>query len=173
MQLQGKNWKIEKLSERDIPELVSLFEKDASIPQGLELSRKDMRDLEEYFDKVLDAVADGERFYFMMRSTMCRRLMGGISFIQDENAGIWERSFWMTADFRGKGYASQATSLVTEWMFGQGFASELREMTRHSNTPSIRLKEKQGFQMDGLRPGGENLFRIDILHPANFIPQHI
>lgn len=173
MQLQGKNWKIEKLSERDIPELVSLFEKDASIPQGLELSRKDVRDLENYFDKVLDAIADGERFYFIVRSKICGALMGGISFIQEDDSRIWERSFWMTDTFRGKGYASQATSLATAWMFEHGFASEIREMTRHANTPSIRLKEKQGFQMDGLRPGGESLFRIYILHPSNFIPQHM
>jgi len=56
------------MTERDIPALVGIFTAEPSIPEGLELSRKDRRDLEAYFDKALDAAAEGKRIVFLMRS---------------------------------------------------------------------------------------------------------
>lgn len=170
---QNTIFKMEKMTERDIPELVRIFEKDASISEGLELSRKDRRNLEEYFYRMLDAVAEGRRISFVLRSIAHRGVIGGISFIREDFSSIWERSFWIVSEAREKGIASQATSSATAWMFDNGLASEIREMTRAENKASLRLKEKQGFRLNDIMSSGAGEWRLDVLHPSSFIPQHI
>lgn len=169
---QNTIWKMDKMTERDIPEMVALFTQDASIAEGLELSRKEIRNLVAYFEGVLEDTSNGERFYFVSRHRQSAKLMGGISFIQ-EASSAWERSFWMASVFRGHGYALQLTSAATEWMFTNGMATEIREMTRPDNRPSVRIKKRQGFLLEGLVSSGAGVLRRDTLHPTNFIPQHV
>lgn len=166
------DWTMQKMTERDIPELVEIFTSEPCIPQGLELSRKDTRDLARYFDNALEAACQGERINFILRTHRGGEMTGGVTFIQDEaDSGRWERSFWMRKAYRGQGYAASLTSRATAWMFENGLAHSIQEMTRPSNMPSIRLKQRQGFVLDTIQSSGADFFRVDVLYPHTFRPQ--
>lgn len=174
MHLQSKNWKIEKLNERDIPELIRIFSEEASIPEQLERSSREMKNLTRYFETILENAACGSQIYFLARTRTEGALIGGVSFVQDDDdASVWERSFWVRNAFRGEGCATQMTSLTTDWMFSNGLATEVQEMTRPDNRPSIRIKERQGFLLDSIISSGAGILRRDILQRSHFVPQHI
>ena len=167
-------WTMQKMTERDIPELVKIFTSEPCIPQGLELSRKDTRDLPRYFDNALDEACRGERVNFLMRSCRKGDVIGGVTFFQDEaDSTRWERAFWIKRAYRGQGYAARLTSAAMAWMFDNGLAHSIQAMTRPSNDPSIYSKQHQGFVLETIQSSGAGLFRLDILHAHAFRSQTV
>ncbi len=72
--------------------------------------------------------------------------------------GLWPRAvdsgraslgYWLGTAFRGRGYATAALTLVTDWAFSQDF-ERLELAVEPWNEGSWRLAERLGFQREGV-----------------------
>jgi RimJ/RimL family protein N-acetyltransferase len=65
---------------------------------------------------------------------------------------IAEIGYWIGAPFRGRGYATRALTLVTDWGFSLGFV-RVQLLILPGNDASARVASKAGFIEEGLLHG--------------------
>jgi RimJ/RimL family protein N-acetyltransferase len=65
---------------------------------------------------------------------------------------IAEIGYWIAAPYRGRGYATRALMLVTDWAFSLGFV-RVQLMILPGNDASARVASKAGFKEEGLLHG--------------------
>lgn len=114
-----------------------------------ELSRHAFRQrLKRYYGE-LDQGAGASFFVFEKES---ERLAGGIS-LSNIRRGVAQSAhigYWMGERFAGQGLMFEALQLVIHFSFGQLKLHRLEAACIPSNTRSMRLLEKAGFQREGL-----------------------
>lgn len=76
---------------------------------------------------------------------------GAIGFFRRED-WIAEIGYWIAAPFRGRGYATRALTLVSDWGFSLGFV-RVQLMILPGNDASARVASKAGFIEEGLLHG--------------------
>ena len=104
--------------------------------------------------------------YFLAEDVETGRLVGGcvLFYIIDEG-DIFNVA--VTEDYRGRGIATQIIGYALE----QGEKAGISDFTlevRASNTPAIRVYEKNGFVSEGIRPG----FYTNPKEDANIMWRH-
>jgi RimJ/RimL family protein N-acetyltransferase len=76
---------------------------------------------------------------------------GALSFhtlvMEEEKAEI---GYWLTADVRGKGIATQATKLLTEFGFESIGFHRIEALVVESNKPSLKVLENAGYVQEGV-----------------------
>jgi RimJ/RimL family protein N-acetyltransferase len=77
------------------------------------------------------------------------RLLGSIGFgpVAD---GVGEIGYWVRGDARGRGVASAALVLLSRWALGQEGVERVYLNADVDNTPSRRVAERAGFQLEGV-----------------------
>jgi len=79
------------------------------------------------------------------------KFAGALSFhtidLADEKAEI---GYWLTASTRGKGVATLATKLMTEYGFNTVGFHRIEALVVSSNHPSLKVLEKAGYQQEGI-----------------------
>jgi ribosomal-protein-alanine N-acetyltransferase len=79
------------------------------------------------------------------------KFAGALSFhtlvLEEEKAEI---GYWLTADFRGKGIATQATKLLTEFGFETIGFHRIEALVVESNTPSLKVLTNAGYVQEGV-----------------------
>jgi ribosomal-protein-alanine N-acetyltransferase len=64
--------------------------------------------------------------------------------------GKAEVGYWLTADVRGKGIATQATKLLTEYGFESIGFHRIEALVVESNKPSLKVLANAGYVQEGV-----------------------
>jgi ribosomal-protein-alanine N-acetyltransferase len=79
------------------------------------------------------------------------KFAGALSFhtlvLEEEKAEI---GYWLTADVRGKGIATQATKLLTEYGFETIGFHRIEALVVESNKPSLKVLSNAGYNQEGV-----------------------
>jgi ribosomal-protein-alanine N-acetyltransferase len=79
------------------------------------------------------------------------KFAGALSFhtlvLEEEKAEI---GYWLTADVRGKGIATQATKLLTEYGFESIGFHRIEALVVESNVPSLKVLSNAGYKQEGV-----------------------
>ena len=70
--------------------------------------------------------------------------------IQNLEEAKAEIGYWVTADIRGKGIATQATKLLTEYGFETIGFHRIEALVVESNKPSLKVLTKAGYIQEGV-----------------------
>lgn len=63
---------------------------------------------------------------------------------------IFQGGYWLDPSVWGRGLASQALKLASDYLFRDGGAERIQAMVEPENVPSMRVLEKCGFRHEGL-----------------------
>ncbi|CAB4326305.1 MULTISPECIES: GNAT family protein [unclassified Brucella] len=99
-----------------------------------------------------DESSAGTGYPFFIFRNSDNRIVGGIT-IGNIHRGVGQNGvvgYWSGAPFAGKGYMTEALSLVIPFAFDQLRLHRLEAACIPHNVRSIRLLEKAGFQREGL-----------------------
>ena len=75
--------------------------------------------------------------------------IGELCFKESDESGSTEIGYGIADAFRGRGYASEAVSAVSEWALNQPGVTCITAETEESNTASQRVLQKSGFVPTG------------------------
>lgn len=103
----------------------------------------------KHFDELLTKLnANPNRFTWMiMRQNI---ICGGINFAATFHTKLYQGGYWLHPDYWGKGIASQAVKLVSDFLFNEMNVKRIQAVVEPGNPPSIRVLEKCGFIREGL-----------------------
>jgi [ribosomal protein S5]-alanine N-acetyltransferase len=88
-----------------------------------------------------------------------RTVVGSAGFQGHPNtAGEVEIGYGVHADFRNRGYATEAARALVEWAFEQPGVKRVTAHCDHDNIPSHRVVEKAGLTQRGVQPDGRIRF---------------
>jgi RimJ/RimL family protein N-acetyltransferase len=142
---------LRKPEERDI---VPLFEgvQDPIIPQFTRIpANYQMANAEHY---VRERSPNG----FTMRTELQLALeydgkfAGALSFhTLDLDSAKAEIGYWLTAEVRGKGVATAATRLLTEYGFESIGFHRIEALVVSSNVPSLKVLKNAGYMQEGIK----------------------
>ena len=86
---------------------------------------------------------------FLIADAVTNRRLGNIALTHDGTTG--DVSYWVAADARGRGAATQALRLLSGWAFATLRLSELRLWTHIDNLGSRTAAERAGYRRDPAR----------------------
>ena len=79
------------------------------------------------------------------------KFAGALSFhTLDLDEAKAEIGYWLTADARGKGVASAATKLLTQYGFETIGFHRIEALVVESNKPSLKVLANAGYQQEGI-----------------------
>jgi ribosomal-protein-alanine N-acetyltransferase len=79
------------------------------------------------------------------------KFAGALSFhTLDLDSAKAEIGYWLTADVRGKGVATAATRLLTEYGFESIGFHRIEALVVASNVPSLRVLKNAGYMQEGI-----------------------
>ena len=94
---------------------------------------------------------DGSLWAFAVVDAASGEVMGscGVGW-QDHPHGVAEIGYWVRAADRGRGVATRAVRLVSDWAFEVGGVQRLQLRADELNIPSQRVAENAGFRREGV-----------------------
>jgi RimJ/RimL family protein N-acetyltransferase len=94
---------------------------------------------------------EGSLWAFAVTDAASGDVMGscGIGW-QDQPHGVAEIGYWVRAGHRGRGVATRAVRLASEWAFQIGGVQRLQLRADELNTASQRVAENAGFRREGV-----------------------
>jgi RimJ/RimL family protein N-acetyltransferase len=80
------------------------------------------------------------------------RAVGGVGIepMTDVNCRSAEIGYWLGTDYWGRGIATEAVTLVTDWAFGAHKLLRVFALPFASNAASCRVLEKAGYVLEGI-----------------------
>lgn len=93
---------------------------------------------------------------FLIKDAQSDTRLGNVA-VDLDAAGVGHVSYWVAAQGRGRGVATSAIRLVSEWLTETGRTTELRLWTHEDNVASQRVAEKAGFVRDPDRDGSRTV----------------
>jgi ribosomal-protein-alanine N-acetyltransferase len=79
--------------------------------------------------------------------------IGGVAATRRHVPGVAEVGYWVLERARGHNAATEATRLLTAWLFEATNIERVQATVEPSNVASQRVLEKAGFQREGLLRG--------------------
>lgn len=94
---------------------------------------------------------DGSLWAFAVVDAASGEVVGscGVAW-QDQPHGVAEIGYWVRAEDRGRGVATRAVRLASEWAFDKGGVQRLQLRADAENTASRRVAEGAGFRREGV-----------------------
>lgn len=94
---------------------------------------------------------DGSLWAFAIVDAATEDVLGscGVGW-QDQPHGVAEIGYWVRAGDRGRGVATRAVRLLSNWAFEDGGVQRLQLRADVLNTPSQRVAENAGFEREGV-----------------------
>jgi RimJ/RimL family protein N-acetyltransferase len=83
--------------------------------------------------------------------------VGGVGATRRHVPGLAEVGYWVLERARGRNAATDATHLLTRWLFEATNIERVQATVEPSNVASQRVLEKSGFQREGLLRGYASL----------------
>lgn len=113
-----------------------------------------------------EAMASGEDASFAVVDARTGELLGsaGVERSFDDPA-IGETGYWVVASARGRGVATRAVRLITDWAFDAMSLERLQITTHEENAASRAVAEKCGFRCEGTLRGyrEQHGARVDVV----------
>ena len=136
--------------DHDVPRLLEAG-RDPKIPRLTNLPALESEEwARAWLERVTELWRDGSRANFAIADAGSDELLGSIGLRDvDGNAQIY---YWVLAAARGRGVATRALRLVSDWGFSRGFP-RLQLLTEPENEISQRVAERAGFRREGLLRG--------------------
>lgn len=106
--------------------------------QAINLCTKAVKGLEQQKD-----------FWFIARSKQDIAPIGCICLLLSEDPSVGEVGYWVSGDKQGQGFATEMLQAMIGFAFGDGSLSKLVATAAIENPISLRVLEKQGFQIIG------------------------
>ena len=79
------------------------------------------------------------------------RRLGAVGLdVVDEQSGVAALGYWLAAEERGRGAASRALELLSDWSFTERGLERLELEIFDGNEASVRVAQRCGFQFEGL-----------------------
>lgn len=136
------------LRPADIPALVEAC-RDPEIPRWTRVPSPYLReDAERFLAITATEATAGEGIALAVTAAAEDRLIGTIG-LMDIRADRGEIGYWIAAPERGRGVATRAVTLLSDWAHGQLGLRELRILAHRDNRPSQRVAESAGFADTG------------------------
>jgi len=105
----------------------------------------------EFISKTLSDSESGDEFHFAVELVETRQITGVIgSFYPGENRDVAEIGYWLGEEFWGRGFATEAVKLFTEFLRKEKNVKSFVAHVFENNFGSIRVLEKNGFISAGL-----------------------
>lgn len=138
----------------DIPSLLEALTYDGKTAQSLEEGM-------QIIEKINRNYLEGESVNWIIEVPIpigmeTNQLIGFVGYYRGFENGIGEVGFVLKEAFRGKGFMSQALSLVVDFGINQMQLSEVRAFTKPDNEKSIAVLERNGFRHE-IEVGGHYL----------------
>lgn len=99
-------------------------------------------------ERAIQAIAvRDDAFSFAMVDADTRALLGNIALARDATrVDRWEVMYWLAPHGRGRGIATTAVRLITDWAFAHVAATQITLRTHAANVRSQRVAERAGFR---------------------------
>jgi RimJ/RimL family protein N-acetyltransferase len=132
----------------DIPALVEAC-RDPEIPRWTRVPSPYLReDAERFLAIAATEAATGEGIALAITAATRDRLIGTIG-LMEIGDGKGEIGYWIAAPERGRGVATRAVALLSEWAHDELGLAELEILAHGDNRPSQRVAESAGFTDTG------------------------
>lgn len=149
------NWTTERLDTVLPSEFFQLIEDNKShientFPVTLS-SCSTVAKTEDFFDKNKRKERDADGYYFYIRNTETKKLIGYVC-IKNVNRSIMkcELAYFIDKNFEGKGIISKAVSQTIGFCFNELTMNKVYICTSKINAASQKIATKQGFQQEGI-----------------------
>lgn len=103
-----------------------------------------LKDAEEFIIHAHNGREGEEEYVFGVFDLKTKELTGTISAIKIDDF-TFEIGYWIGSNFRGKGFASEITQMITTVCFEKAKISKIVANVFEDNYSSIRVLEKNGF----------------------------
>jgi RimJ/RimL family protein N-acetyltransferase len=104
-------------------------------------------DAEEYIARSAEAAAAGSSANLLAVDANDGRLLGSFSVMGlDREPGYGEIGYWVAADARGRGVATRALRLLSQWARHTLGLTRLEVLPHQDNAASRRVAEKAGYR---------------------------
>jgi len=148
--LEGENIYFRPLSVNDAQEIHS-YASDADVSRfiGWRLM-ENLDQTREYIQKMLKRQAEGTIFYASIVLKSTGAVIGtAMIFGFDHEAMHAEIGYVFHKDYWGKGYGTEAVSMMDNFAFGALKLHKLHARVTDTNVGSVRVLEKNGFELEG------------------------
>jgi len=106
-------------------------------------------DAEFFLARSAEEEAAGRTLNLLAVDAADDRLLGSFSLMElDRDPAYGEIGYWVAAEARGRGVATRAVRLLTQWALEQG-RTDLEVLPHKDNGPSRRVAEKAGYVDSG------------------------
>jgi len=153
--MQFTHWKTESINTISPQEFYALIEKNRNhirktFPRTL-ASCRDLKATEKFFAEAADNEAWKDNYYFYLRNTDSKALIGYIVIKNiDVDIAKCELAYFIDNDFEGKGIITKAIGDTLNFCFGELKMNKVTICTSKENKASQRIAEKHGFIQEGL-----------------------
>ncbi len=107
-------------------------------------------DAEQYIAESARKAAEGKAVGLIAVDASDDRLLGSFSLMElDAEPGYGEIGYWVAADARGRGVATRALRLLSEWAWTELSLTRLEVLPHRDNAASRRVAEKAGYRHTG------------------------
>lgn len=136
--------------EDDVPAIAAAC-RDPEIPKWIPLVPEPYtdQDAREYVAQTRQWWDDGSAASFAI--TADARPVGSIGLHPSaHDRGRAAVGYWVASEARGRGYATRALRLVSDWALTEGGVERLELLAEPVNEPSCRVAEAAGFRREGV-----------------------
>ena len=166
MTLEDGEILLRPFTEDDVPALTAACH-DPEIPRW---TRVPSSYTEEDALAFVSRAAEGS---FAIVDARTGELLGSIG-VRPVGDGIGQIGYWVTREARGRGVATRALRMISEWAFETLELARLQLITQPENLASERVAEKAGYQREGfLRAYAELKGRRPDFHMYSLLPDDL
>ena len=102
----------------------------------------------EYYKK---AIKDKNNCQFVIKDKKTEEVMGCLGLVKEEINNSATIGYWIGKEFRNKGYVTEATRAVIDFLFTKWKVMRIEIRAEEKNVPSQRVIEKCGFKYEGTK----------------------
>ena len=172
-ELKSDRLSLRELTLKDAP-VVFYLRSDEEITRFIERPEdrktKCLEDAENFIRFLKDALVKGESITWAICEQGSDLMIGSIciwNFSEDGKTG--EIGYDLASDFQRKGYMNEAMGLVLSYGFNTLKLDSIEAFTDYRNLASIRLLERNGFELQADRLDSDNANnRIFVRRSANY-----
>ena len=137
----------------DAPAVAAAIDGDPEIARWLDQVPQPygLDDAHEYIAACTRGCAEGAGAFFAVVDPADGTLLGSLGLrLADLPTGVAEAGYWVAREARGRGVATHALRLASQWLFREVDLERLQLRADALNVPSQRVAEKAGFTREGV-----------------------